>query len=1085
MKKKKIDIVSLILGILLLSFGLVLINQLVSISSSSQRSVSKRVQNAIYHVEDDLHQTEDNLLKAFDQWDHTGAFHLNDLSIPSSVGVFVFNNDSLLYWNNNMLEPKVLRKRVKTNNDTIINLNIGDFFVLTSTYGNASLYLFSLLNTTYPFENKYFVNDFQPLLGKYKLSFGKDKSNDQIPVYSRAGKVLSYYSILPQSFGSKNISLLIVCLCFMLLCAFLLISRKIVLKRDNKPIQTKERRYGVLLPIILFAVVLALAYVAFSKLFLYCFNNGFLIPSALRLDSCFLLLFVCLFVLVLLSMFLKQLFDPWLKKRNELLVIIFQVVFWSAMLTLLYNRVYSRYENQTIQDLAMDLSDERDPDFEQSYERFLAVAQQDTTFFTTVLSDDVMDEVAEDYLRSFLFDSVMNQYEVSLTLCTPGLQLEIQPENVITDCKSYFYDKADKYHGVFISDGLCFLDYNTLDPSYLSMISILVDTIPDRMLYLEFSKPIAPQGFGLPKIFQNKQNKLPWDCSIACYQDSLLIYKYGSFVYPNYYHDYSHFTNEFSNGKKLKHYTYQADDSKIIAISFERRGWMAATAPFVVFFFIMIILYLLVYYIGGARRNRFAWNTLSNKFQMMVLIALSVTFFVVAPVSVIYMQGQYSQKAKDYHYERTRTLLLDITSEVDFSFLKRPGFKYELDKIIKHYSETFFTDINVYGLNGKLLATTSPELKEMHLQSSLMNAEAFHNMQGERSLYYIHDEALGNAVYQSAYMSIQDWSGKTLAYLNTPYFAGQSDSDILNYILTYVNIILLIIFIFLPIVLVLTHRITDPLVRLQEKMRQIDINKSNEKLEWNSKDEIGALISQYNQLVVELEKSAAELRRTTTESAWRGVARQVAHEIHNSLTPMSLSVQMLERDAEQHQENLDEHVKRTSNMLKEQIDALSDIASSFSQYAKLPVNNPQPLNLAELVGNLVNLYDNTENIEFLYDVDPKVDYTFNGDKTNLNSAIGNIIKNATQAIGTQPDGKIRVSLRSQDSRFVITVKDNGKGIKEEDKKMIFLPNFTTKSGGSGVGLSLAYNIVQSAGGQITFESQEGVGTEFVITLPVL
>ena len=167
----------------------------------------------------------------------------------------------------------------------------------------------------------------------------------------------------------------------------------------------------------------------------------------------------------------------------------------------------------------------------------------------------------------------------------------------------------------------------------------------------------------------------------------------------------------------------------------------------------------------------------------------------------------------------------------------------------------------------------------------------------------------------------------------------------------------------------------------------------------------------------------------------------------------------------------------------EQIDALSDIASSFSRYAKLPENHPLPLDLAELVGNVVNLYDNAENITFNYIYDKTKDHTFNGDKTNLNSAIGNLIKNATQAIGSKPDGKIDVTLKSTEKQFIISIKDNGKGIKNDDKDRVFLPNFTTKSGGSGVGLSLTYNIVQAAGGTISFESQENVGTRFQIELP--
>ena len=200
---------------------------------------------------------------------------------------------------------------------------------------------------------------------------------------------------------------------------------------------------------------------------------------------------------------------------------------------------------------------------------------------------------------------------------------------------------------------------------------------------------------------------------------------------------------------------------------------------------------------------------------------------------------------------------------------------------------------------------------------------------------------------------------------------------------------------------------------------------------------------------------------------------------------MRLSVQLLQRTSAQNGGEMDERIQRTANTLLGQIDALSDIASSFSQYAKLPVNNPQPLDLSELVGDLVNLYDNIENITFHYNVDRTADYTFNGDKTNLNSAIGNIIKNATQAIGDKPNGKIEVSLKPSESSFIIRVKDNGKGIKEEDKKMIFLPNFTTKTGGSGVGLSLTYNIIQAAGGTISFESQEGEGAEFFIELPIV
>ena len=426
----------------------------------------------------------------------------------------------------------------------------------------------------------------------------------------------------------------------------------------------------------------------------------------------------------------------------------------------------------------------------------------------------------------------------------------------------------------------------------------------------------------------------------------------------------------------------------------------------------------------------------------------------------------------------------EISNDIDFEELKKSASRETWTQILQHYAQTFFTDLNLYSLDGKLMATTRHEIYELTLQAPIMNAKAYQNMHRNKALYYTHEENLGKGKYESAYIPINDKQGNTLVYLNTPYFSSTTDlqNEIKSFFMTYTNIILVLLGIALLLVLFLTKTVTRPLTLLQEKIGDIKIDQKNEPIEWQGNDEIGALIKQYNQLIVELEKSAAELKRTTAESAWRGVARQVAHEIKNSLTPMRLSIQLLQHNIESGKAT-PEQTQRTANTLIEQIDALSDIASSFSRYAKLPENHPAPLDLAELVGNVVNLYDNAENITFTYLYDKTKKHTYNGDKTNLNSAVGNIIKNAVQAIGTKPDGKIEVRLEASEKAFTIAVKDNGKGIKDEDKDQVFLPNFTTKTGGSGVGLSLTYNIVQAAGGTISFESQVGEGTEFVVELP--
>ena len=1057
-------------------FGFFLAFHVFSLSEASHGVFVKRLQQKVYQQYEQLQKAKTDLAKAYDQW-----------NVSSLVGIYVFNQDSLMYWNTNSIEPKLLQKRVEVGHDTIINLNDGDYLVTSTAHGVYSFYLFSLLNTTYPIENKYFVNQFQPISGKHKVFFNAEQGPESYPVYSPSGKLLSYCTIhSPATWESSNLSLLMVCAILMLLCALLLVSRCLTFKHHEVDLPKRSRRSKIIILTLATLVMLVLAFVGFKQLFRYGFSKGFLIPSAMSLDYCFMALFLGTLVLAIFSLFVRWLLKPWLQKRNEFLVMLAQFVLWSILLTVIYDREYTRFENEQIQNLAEELSHERDEKFEQSYQKFLFDIQHDTTFNAMAFSNDIMEQVLVDYMRSFLLDSVMSQYNVASAICSMDQELFVQPYDIVTDCNEYFIEKIKANHGVSLGNGLYYVDYNSLDPNYMAIFTVASDddTLSQRTLYLEFTKLVTPSGFGLPRMLRDDHNTLLLRSSVACYRDSVLVYKFGSYIYPNFLVDYKYPVNTFSYGTKLKHYVYQVDNSKVLAISADRKGWKEMTAPFVVFFGLILVLYLLFYFVGGINQGNPTARNLSNRFQMLVLVALGISFLLIGPVSVLYLRSLYTQKANETHFDRIRTLSLDITSEVDFSFLEQPGFSTMLDDILRRYSETFFTDINVYDVNGKLLATTSPELTELQLQTSLMNAEAFHNMQGERSLYYIHEEMLGNAVYQSSYISIQDHTGKTLAYLNIPYFSSRSDlrTEILYYVLTYINIILLIIFISLPFVLIITRRVTDPLVRLQVKMREVDINKANEQLEWKSNDEIGALINQYNQLIVALEKSAAELKRTTTESAWRGVARQVAHEIKNSLTPMRLSVQMLQRNIENGNAT-PEQMQRTTATLIEQIDALSDIASSFSTYAKLPENHPQPLDLAELVGNVVNLYDNAENIEFHYDCDPSKDHIFNGDKTNLNSAVGNIIKNATQAIGNKPDGKIEVVLQATEKDFVISVRDNGKGIKEEDKKMVFLPNFTTKTGGSGVGLSLTYNIVQSAHGTITFESQEGVGTEFVIHLP--
>lgn len=926
----------------------------------------------------------------------------------SETGLVAFMDDSLVYWNRNDINPKVLRRRIGKDCDTICQLPNGNYYVKSYQTGLMRYYVFRKLNAHYPYNNEYKENatSIYPKWIEANVSFipnGKGK-----PVVNQKGKLLSYCQInsTPKLQSPYNYVFLPLALLFVLGMVFGIYKPK---HRDNN--HTKKRID------ISIAIIFAL-----SILFTYIFNG-----------------------------------------------------------------TSNKRENEEMMNMAKNLSEKRDLRFEKSFAGFTELVKTDTVFRDMVFAEsNVLADVILGYAKELLFDETMLAYNATLTLCEPNEEISIQPEGYITNCDNYFLEKIVSNNHERVGEGLHHIDYHTLEPNYLGEIPLYTyDSTKKKTLYLEFYKPLAPEGFGLPRILEQPNNNKPHNYSIGSYYNNILMYKYGRYVYPNYFNNLKINKNGFSNSKRFKHFTICTEENNILIVTVQRKGWTQITEPFALFFLAMLIPYLLVLWIIRPRKtNKKKKRSFQQRMQNVILLTLGISFVAIGPVSILYMSSLYNQRTRDSQFETTQTLSIEMRNDLDFQTLLETATINTWTEILQRYSTTFFTDLNLYDMKGQLIATTRPDLMETYLQAQLMNAEAFQNIHRNKALYFTHKEQLGKASFQSSYIPLTDRDGNTLAYLNTPYFASTTDlhNEIKSFVLTYINIIIVLLGIALVLVLRITKRLAQPLALIQNKMGGVKLGQKNEHIEWKDNDEIGALVGEYNKLIVELDKSATELKRTTAESAWRGVARQVAHEIKNSLTPMRLSLQLLQHNIEKGDAST-EKIQRTTNTLIEQIDSLADIASSFSRYAKLPENHPQPLDLAELVGNVVNLYDNAENIKFIYDYDPTVNHTFNGDKTNLNIAVGNLVKNATQAIGSAQSGKIEVSLKDMGTAFVIGVKDNGKGIKEEDKDRVFMPNFTTKAYGSGVGLSLTYNIVQAAGGTISFESKEGEGATFIVELP--
>ena len=300
---------------------------------------------------------------------------------------------------------------------------------------------------------------------------------------------------------------------------------------------------------------------------------------------------------------------------------------------------------------------------------------------------------------------------------------------------------------------------------------------------------------------------------------------------------------------------------------------------------------------------------------------------------------------------------------------------------------------------------------------------------------------------------------------------------------TLINLYAFIFLVSSVITVVITRWIVRTFNIITRQFETLNLQK-NERLVWPYDDEIGKLVDEYNKMVQKVEENALLLAKSERESAWREMARQVAHEIKNPLTPMKLNIQYLQQAIKTNNPNIKQLADRVSASVVEQIDNLSYIASEFSNFAKMPEARPEEIDLGELLVKAVELYHGIENLSI------SVQQTLTkviilSDKSQILRVFTNLLENAKQAIPAERAGEIGVKITPDGKNVIVSITDNGEGIPEEVGRRIFQPYFTTKSSGTGLGLAMTKKIIELWSGAIWFESLEGVGTTFFVKLAVV
>jgi two-component system nitrogen regulation sensor histidine kinase NtrY len=478
--------------------------------------------------------------------------------------------------------------------------------------------------------------------------------------------------------------------------------------------------------------------------------------------------------------------------------------------------------------------------------------------------------------------------------------------------------------------------------------------------------------------------------------------------------------------------------------------------------------------------------SLRTRIFLSMIVLIVMASILLASISII----QFKAEAKEYHQQRLERNENAIRQHINYilSTTTYPLTSSNLDLIFKdkihELAHIHNVEINIYSLDGKLLKS-SKESFSVDKVSPPIPKYILKLVPSSIEKRYVDIKTIDGIKIRSSFSQIKDDKFKPLGILNLPYLEddGYYENELENFLIRLGQVYSFMLIVAFAVAYFLSSYITKSLKTISDKLNETSLNQKNEKivLEANSK-EINLLIKAYNGMVDELEKSAIKLAQSEREEAWREMAKQVAHEIKNPLTPMRLTVQSFQRKFDPNDVDVRQKMKDYSETLIQQIDTMSAVASAFSNFASMPAQQNETLNVVQVVELAMDIF----NEEYIVFKSESPEIISKIDRTQLIRIITNLVKNAIQAIPENQDKKsILVTVKKESNNVLITVADNGIGIQPQDIHRIFEPKFTTKSSGMGLGLGIIKNIIENYKGTITFETEFGKGTTFTVSLPII
>ena len=859
-------------------------------------------------------------------------------------------------------------------------------------------------------------------------------------------------------------------------CAFL--ARPAIWRRMDTP---RRRVLSVVAVVLAVAGILAYSFWALRSIML---NSGFSLELyKLSQFTPFCVIVYVSFISMLLSVpFLMQLLRPVIEDHTgrpfDAFSLTGRVLF--ALLCALYLVVMAgvlgfRKEQDRLGLLANRLAFDRDISLEVRLRR-MEPQIADDMIISALSHFEGADQTVQSRIRDYYFAGSDRDYIVSARVfneynntraAAAEFNATLSDGVPISENSRFLYAKHESgrpyYVGVFF--------YLSEDDNQLSRVLVRVEPREVR----------GGTGYaGIFGITPPGQATLPSGYSYARYEGRELKSCLGQYPYPTHVGDRlyvqlygahnGHFTAE-----GYTHFLSSVGDGEVIVLS--RRK--ASVLAYIVAGVLVALLYFLLTLLVVMRQPKvpvFQQSYFRSRISWVLLSSLVLTLLAMAIVSVVFVYSRNDTNRQGVMSDKISAIVtmmdtglhgVPTASEADWQ---------DLRLLIERVGEDTGSDITLYSPSGHLLMTTTPMVFDQLMVADRIDGTAYYNIIWRNRRHYIQQERMGRERYYCMYAPVFAADDSLVAILCSPYNEDTYDfeEDAVMHSLTILSLFLLFLMLALFMVSRIVDRMFQPLSEMSSKMAKADIN-SLEYIDYDRDDEISSIVQAYNRMVTELSESSRKLAQAERDKAWSGMARQVAHEIKNPLTPMKLQLQRVIRLKQKGDPAWQERFEEASQVILDHIDILTDTANEFSTFAKLYTEEPTTIVLDKLLREEISMFDNRDNIHF--DYLGLADVTVRGPKPQLTRVFVNLLGNAVQAIGDAPDGQIRVSLRKsvEDGYWDIVVEDNGPGVSEENVERLFTPNFTTKNGGSGLGLAISRSVLERCGASIAYSRSFALG----------